>query len=732
MACGLPGLPFGQPDGSAVAPEATFGPSDEATEFASRPAPGAEDWIEIDPPPPAGIVDALQLMVDSGEWTPEEALVNGLMIFTGEVDPEAAFPQAPSELEGTGLVLQALSYLEAGTDEASKAEIERLLNIVAPDPERLLEYSVPAGAMNGAGVLARAAELQLSCEALWYDGFPSGQNLQCFQYKSVEWMGSTIRVFIPDQSDLIWGFQSGYADAAIAAVKTSLAAYSGFTIAGKQAVLDDVDIVFTLLESPEGDAFAMVPFELAGTQGCRTMIYPSAVQLNEENKPASGDFQIFEQIVAHEIFHCFTAWNYPDHWHAALTVIGTYEALDWWIEGAAEYFSNVVYPEVNLEWRWLNAWAYNSGKERISDMAYENFGFFQFLADKIGNNSLLSLFAGIPPSTDTESQAAGLAAYPNMSALFDEYARAYMDGTITDMGGEVFPTAPAFVLPEYRLDVTQPDTFHVAGPTLVLMRYGLAFHNDRHYLLQPTTTGQGGTEDARLRDLPGTWADLPTEVIATCSVMKYYYVMTTASPPAAPLFKTELVIDTKSDLACDQCLIGTWDLDNASFEDYSNALFAETPELYTFMESAGLWRYHFWDDGSMAGEFDYSYAYQIQQSNTLGNDIQVNGLLSILGSGSGTYASDGLSNLTMTGVEDNVVFSQAFFMGGEPVHEEVIKPEAAPVTISLFGGGPVQYIYACDAEADMLTMSTLVGSTQLPPLSFNRVSDSPLGLGQGD
>jgi hypothetical protein len=694
-------------------------PAANSAEVATAPSvtnvpPG--EWLELEPPPPGGILDALQAKVEAGEWTHEEGLIQSLRIFTGDMQPEEAFAEAPSSLEGTGLVMEAMGYLASGADEGGRADIERLLTILAPDPERLLEYSVEAQAAHRRGV-ARQMDLALDCAALWYDGFPSGQNLKCFQYKSEQWMGSTIRVFIPQQSDLIWGFQSGYAEAAIAAVKNSLTVYSSFTINGKAAILDDVDVVFTLLETPKGDAMAIVPFELAGTQGCRTMIYPSAVLFNEDNKPSDGDFRIFEQTVAHEIFHCFTAWNFPDHWLAGMN--GAYKTLDWWLEGGAEYFSNLVYPEVNIEWRWLDAWAFNSAKERIVHMDYDNFGFFQFLANRIGNNGLLGLFAGVKPTADTDGQASELAAYPNMPALFDDYARAFIDGTIADTDGSSLPTSPAFVLPEYRLVVDQATSFHLAGPPLVLMRYGFTFLNDRHYLLQSTPSGSAGSDEARPRDVTGAWVDLPPEVMATCAPTKYYYVMTSATPPAAPLFETELVIDKKAELGCDDCLIGTWDINIESFAAYAEAPFQETPGLYQFDSAGGLWRYHFRPNGTMTGEFDFLYAYGLNQENSpFGNDIKIDGTLTIEGTGDGTYASDGVSNLSFSLVEDSVAITQEIYMNGD-------KMVDGPLTPGSYGYSTgASAVYSCDAEAGELLLN-FVPQTDLPPILFDRVSKTP-------
>jgi hypothetical protein len=308
--------------------------------------------------------------------------------------------------------------------------------------------------------------------------------------------------------------------------------------------------------------------------------------------------------------------------------------------------------------------------------------------------------------------------------LFDEYARAYIDGTITDTDGSLLPTSPAFVLPEYRLVVDQPTSFHLAGPPLVLMRYGFTFVNDRHYLLQSKPSGSPGSDEARPRDVAGAWTELPPEVMATCAPTKYYYVMTSAVPPSAPLFETEVGIEKKAELGCDQCLVGTWDLNKESFQEYAEAPFLETPGLYTFVGAAGLWRYHFWGDGSMMGEFDFSYAYLLTQDNApFGENIVVNGLLAIEGTGAGTYSSDGVSNLMFGLGTNDVAITQTMSMNGQEMEAGPLGPPAAYE----IGGNYLSTsgaLYSCDDEAGELLLN-FVPQTNLPPIQFDRVSKTP-------
>lgn len=701
-------------------------PSSPGTaEILASPAPTeipSGEWLELEQPPPEGILDALRSKVESGEWTYEEGLIQSLEIFTGERQPEQAFTEVPSELEGTGLIMEAASYLSSGADPQAKEEIERLLSIVAPDPERLLPFSVrvdgPSSRRGTAG-LARTAELQVDCSTLWTDGFPEAPGMVCFQFMEEQFQGNNIRVFGPESPQQIWGSQSGYAAAAMQAVKDSLQSYGGLSKGGAAATLGSVDVVFTLINTPKADALAITPWEYAGGSGCRIIVYPDSIVDNESKKLSDSDFGVFQQTMAHEMFHCFTAWNYPAHWSAGFN--GAYEVLDWWLEGAAEYFSNVVYPKTNDEWFRTSAWQVNSAQTSVVNMSYDNFGFFQYLGNNLGNNGVLALLAAMPTSGDESAQAGKLAQQSGMATLFHDYALAFVDGKILDSAGAgvYLPTTPAYVLPENRLEITKVESLNLGAPPFVLMRYGFTFQNDRHYLLNPEPSGAPGLAGARPRDVVGAWGELPPQVMATCAPVKYYDVMTTTGPLSADLFEVKLGIAVKSDLGCDQCLVGTWDINIDSFAEYAEAPFTETPGLYQFDSAGGLWRYHFRTDGTMTGEFDFFYTYRLNQENSpFGNDIEVNGLLTIKGTGDGTYASDGVSNLTFSLVKDSVTISQEIYMNGDKVAEGPLGPGGYGYSTGAAA------VYSCDDEAGELLLN-FAPSTDLPPILFDRVSKEP-------
>ncbi|OGT28333.1 MAG: hypothetical protein A2Z17_01630 [Gammaproteobacteria bacterium RBG_16_66_13] len=679
------------------------------------------EWLELEPPPPAGLIDAMYGKVEAGEWTLEEGLVQSLRAFAGEASLSSAYGVLPAAQDGTGLIVEAQGYLERGSDEDVKREIERLLSIIAPSSEALLPYAQPGDTSLHAGPrLAHPARDEQECATLWAKGFPAPQAGQapvlCFKYLAKKVGNSTIRVFYPI-TELPSGFTIAYSDAAFSAAQAAVQTYSGLQVNGKPAILKDVDIIFTLLQHPDGDALAIVPFK--GTPDkCQIIVYPLAISSNKEAQTKSGNdnyFGPFVSTIAHELFHCFQKWNFQKQWDTH-----SYDLHNWWLEGTAEYFANVVYPKINDEWGWIDDWQYNSGNNSVVFMSYENFALFQFLGTKLGNNKLLSLLGGLPEGGSEDGHKAYLSGYTNMASLFEAFAIAFMDGKIADTGGGFLPTTPVYILPEYRIPVAVSPKWNLGASPFVLQRYGLRFDHGHIYGLTTQLSGADGFDASRPVSAPGSWNPLPAEVPAACGDVHHYYLMVTTNPPSG-FFANDLTVTIpQGELACDQCLIGTWDLNVPSFVEYSEAPFAETPGLYNHDSAGGLWRYRFRPSGTFRAEFDFFTSSTLRQpGGGFGADIDVNQVITIVGPGEGTYISDGLNNLTFTLVEDSVSLSSTTTINGEDIGD---------LFDALSGYGFLKkndsMVYSCDPEAGILQLD-VAPQAGLPPLQFDRISTDP-------
>lgn len=666
-------------------------------------------------PPPAGLIEAIQAGVDAGEWSLGEGLLHGLRIFTGESQPEEAFPETPAFLEGFGLVREAQRYAREGEDPVLRQEIAERLDRLGPTSDRLLEYAEAAPTSWAPPKVASLSSAPEDCASLFgsysAEGFPPGTGIKCLLYKEGGVGGQTIRVYWP----IAFVSNTDYADAAYTGILQAWQAYSKLKPAGGPAQMKGVDLLFMILPDVEDpQVLAMVP-SASTDDRCLINVYLGAIQANEQAQATDDDYGYFLQTIAHEMFHCFQVWNHPaladDNW----------SVQDWWGEGTAEYFSNVVYPTVNSEWRWMTNWLENTATDSILEESYANFGFFQYVGNKLGNNGLLGLINHMNPAVgdDLDAQAVQLAAFPNIQTLFAEYARDFMDGKIVDTGGKSYPTAPPFIHPAYQVDVSQTVATTLDAAPFTLIRYRLTFAPGKEYQVTLTDKGGSGARTSRTVLPSGPWGDLPASVKAACGPTEYYLVMTTTQPASAP-YQVALQVTLGDAVGCDTCLVGTWDLNVPSYVEYSEAPFAETPGFHTLDSAGGLWRYRFRADGTFRAEFDFFSSSTLHQpGGGFGADIDVTQVITIVGPGEGTYLSDGLSNLTFTLVEDNVNLSSTTTMNGADLGD---------MFDALSGYGFLKasdsMVYSCDPEAGILQLD-VAPQAGLPPLQFDRISTDP-------
>ncbi len=117
-------------------------------------------------------------------------------------DPEVSLPAAYAEVvttEGNSIVERAEDYIAGGTDEAAKAEMNRLLDLLVPTIEQLEAYSRPAEASFGRPGLAQPPD-PLECANLWLAGFPleGVPTYPCFAYvRSTVSGAATYTVYFP-------------------------------------------------------------------------------------------------------------------------------------------------------------------------------------------------------------------------------------------------------------------------------------------------------------------------------------------------------------------------------------------------------------------------------------------------------------------------------------------------------------------------------------------------------
>ncbi len=193
----------------------------------------------------------------------------------------------------------------------------------------------------------------------------------------------------------------------------------------------------------------------------------------------------FKQGIAHEVFHCFQGENLERQMRPPAS------ARKWWFEVTASYFSNVVYPQTNLEHRWLDDFNTNSAKSMLQDMSYENSLLFQYLGNKYGDawiiSDLLKAMPTAPESTEFD-QADSLAS--RWDGL-QEFGQDFLDGKIEDSSGELIPTdALPLILtnaqPELKF-LNKGDYEERGAFVFKLARYRLVYYEGKKYTQEPET-----------------------------------------------------------------------------------------------------------------------------------------------------------------------------------------------------------------------------------------------------
>jgi hypothetical protein len=562
-------------------PRTSAATNSPAAPAAPSPAPTATAV-----PQPLSFYDALQAKVESGEWTKGQGLVETLKVFAGESDTAAVFgatPIAPSE--GTGVLEAARQYLETGTDQAAQDEIQRLLRLISPSTEDLQD-SVPY--TRGASPAKVAAPLPFPCPLLGGGTFP------CYRYTNTSIGGHDYSIYFPTE----WPAddpRTAYIDVISETVRAMVPVY------GALGDLVNVRFMFTNLNSPRG------PLILADTlagEPCPIIIYPSLlrsdaaapspdplVTLETRGEDPREPHGPFKQLLAHELFHCFQGHNL----HEQMQVEDQYRR--WWSEGTAEYFSNVVFPSVNFEYGKLMGYDTASRAQPITGssdtIAYGNFIFFQFLANRVGNPGVLSLLRSMPLSGGEDEQRAALAGFPNIAALFQDFAQDFWDRTILDTNGAAriagFSNAP--VLETFRVNDT--STQNMFAPQFQMRRYGVVVNADKGFGIALTASGPAGHSAAEPNGLVGTWGALPAAFPCGATPRAYTVVLTSTAPQpdashtlnlAATVTESPCVPTPTPDLSC---LVGGWDVQ--SYAAYFLALNPVPGKLVLRSESG---RYH--------------------------------------------------------------------------------------------------------------------------------------------
>ena len=534
--------------------------------------------------PPPQLYNLFRQKELSGAWDEKTLIIENLKIFAGEKTPEQVYGVKKIKAgELTPLQRRAEHYLKYGEDEAAKKEIQRLMDKVFPDLNKILK-SGSGGTSQGAPRMPADPEGR----GLPGDGAVTGPDLSlkdliirsayaqerrcigtdCYLEYNIPSQGYDHKLLIHTLVSAEDNFRSAVSEA----LNDSIATYRGLGLrTGKTYVLV---IPMANPEALDADATA-VHANVLGEEVCRVQVWYGGIQSFIEN-PAQ-----FKQILAHEVFHCVEDDNYMMQNRGPSVA-----ATEWWTEGGAEYFSNVVYPSVNEEDYYNSDFDSESSTTPNHRMSYEANVFLQYLANETGNAGVLSLFSSLPTSGSFDEQEAALSSYSNMNEIFHRFGEHYLDGQIADTGGGNRPLSPRF--PDTDR-VTDTHTYRYTSEPFVVTRKKMIFDPDNKQFHIQTREENPGKYSAQKQG-ETTWANLPESIGSfSCdsdSETSTYKVLLTNTQSGHTDY--QLTVDVRSEgggstesapagvdtSQRDSCLYGRWLIDPASDQSALQALFS--------------------------------------------------------------------------------------------------------------------------------------------------------------
>jgi hypothetical protein len=649
---------------------------------------------EIAGPLPSGYMELFNNKVASGEWTEEEGLVTLLKMFIGEIQvSEVDLGQGVLQAEGTGILRLATGYLQTGTDQAVKDEITRLLNLLVPSQEALDRYSIPAEQAGGRlpGLAAPARQDPEECNLLWTSGFPDASSpaFPCFLFDKQNIAGNWYWVYYP----LAWrGVDSldQYYTATLQAVQKAITLYQTYgtvqSIYFVFSTLPDVrdTLEWTIYASTDTINFRPAVTNADGTvqpASCPVVINPSALAL---------EISEYKQAIAHEIFHCFQAWNLRDQLN------GPGEDNAWWVEGTAEYFSNLVYPAVNAEHEFWDDFNELSKIKPLTNLSYEDFVFFQFWGNRIGADGVIATLRTMPTRPGREAQLAALAAVSGMEETFEEFVRSILDKTLIDSDGSNMGFDFDFN-EEFSFTDNQYKDF--SSNPFIFSRFLVNFDS----VAVETLSDGVGRSAWRASESVGGWGPFPATAASGCEVLSYILYVITTTPDVV---RTETAMVT--DAPCDDCLIGRWEATNDSMLSYMQSVISVGDDAPTVESTSGVAFMEFDANGTGAGGYE---DFNVNATGVGGNEAN-EVLVNFEGFSSGPFTADGDALIGLSETTDMLVTVQGVANGVSFSSTVPFGPDDFPVNST------ISTAYSCDGDS----LTTWPPAEGVEPIEWIHVS----------
>jgi|CXWL01.1.fsa_nt_gi hypothetical protein len=253
--------------------------------------------------------------------------------------------------------------------------------------------------------------------------------------------------------------------------------------------------------------------------------------------------------MAHELFHCvqFKTW---DHGPSTATAF-------WWVEGSAEYFAALAFPEIDGARSSIEDFDANSRTQSLLSMQYEDLVLFSWVDTRAGPS-------GVKYALDVLAEARTLAAARGAAERafgrdnLLSFAQDYIDGAINLPRGRALNASPR--IPTQGADVP----LHLEGEPFVLVRAQVNYEaGDYRNAIEGDDGRYAAAHQAR------AWAALPTSLNLECDDDKEYtFAALSTADPGVDITITPSRLSEHTCAPCgaeaserlshNSCLVGAW------------------------------------------------------------------------------------------------------------------------------------------------------------------------------
>ena len=525
--------------------------------------------------PPQTFEEIFETGIESGRWTEAEGLVMFLKYFTGEVEPgELPGVEEVVMPTGSGIIRLADIYLtQPDADPKAVAELQGLLRRLHPPQEVLDAISQPVsetGLFSPAKLAALsnpAPKLQSEQDCInlingGYDPDEIQGKICLYSRERVLTLTTTVRVYFPIWAEDFAEFDLDRIENLLNDMEKPALAYDkldGLTVKN-----------FSILYIPREILQLNIPISAkidSTSDSCLVELGSNIFVLDHE--------ETIKQHIALEMFNCVYQWTWSNN--------DVYFAG----AGAVYYFSNTVYPKGDLEWRLLSHFDQQSAFFPVFDLGPANFVFFQWLGNVYSPQQVVNFLNDY----DDPQRRWGYIA-PGTPGDFTRFIVSYLSQGIADEDTGRYFASPSPPTVSDTITIDQVTDLEFYSENLVAARFFVDYKKEKRFLQEVSIDSPGqnfSAVEAKLHRNLSAWSGLPPEIRSSCKDdVRYLYVAPRIfiSDSEGKPFKFKV---TKVEQAvCDPCLLGAWQIDNDSFDNYMTSIFdTYVPQAANFTTTIG-------------------------------------------------------------------------------------------------------------------------------------------------